>query len=278
MAAKVHRTREVCKHGIVWFVLLLTFAPFYLMVVMSFKSNTQFVRNPWFFDAFKSWHWENWAKGWSTVHDYIANSIVTSVGAVVLCLVMAVPTSYILARHRFWGRGLVYYGLVASMFLPATAATLVTLFSLLRDMALTNSLWALVIVHGVGGQVVCVFILRMFIEDIPREMFESAQIDGAGHLHQIRHIVVPMSAPVLGTLAIITFLGAWNDLMLPLVIMRDDERLTVPVGLMRLDGEYVKQWGEMMAAYTISSIPLIILFLFSMRYFVQGLSAGAIKG
>ena len=82
MAAKVHRTREVCKHGIVWFVLLLTFAPFYLMVVMSFKSNTQFVRNPWFFDAFKSWHWENWAKGWSTVHDYIANSIVTSVGAV----------------------------------------------------------------------------------------------------------------------------------------------------------------------------------------------------
>ena len=82
----------------------------------------------------------------------------------------------------------------------------------------------------------------------------------------------------MGTLAIMQFIGRWNDLMLPLILMRDDKLLTVTVGLMRLEGEYVKEWGELMAGYTISSIPLIILFLFTMKFFVKGLAAGAVKG
>jgi ABC-type glycerol-3-phosphate transport system permease component len=278
MAARVSKKSEAFKHAFIWFVLLFAFLPFYLMIVISFKDNKQFVNNPWLLDSFAELHWENWAKAWGIVQNYIANSIVTSVGAVVLCLVMSILTSYALARYRFPGRQVLYYGLVASMFLPGTAATLVTMFTLLKSLGLINNLMALVIVSAVGGQVVCVFILKQFIEDIPVELFESAQIDGAGHLQQIGHIVLPMSGSILGTLAILQFLGAWNNLMLPLVIMRDDELLTIPVGLMRLEGEYVKQWGEMMAGYSIASIPLVVLFLFTMRFFVKGLSAGAVKG
>ena len=160
-------------------------------------------------------------KGWQTVQNYIANSVVTSLSAVALCLGMALLASYALARYRFPGRGLIYYGLLATMFLPGSAASLVTLFTLLERMHLINSLWALILVGAVGGQVVCVFILRQFIEEIPRELFESAEMDGAGHLQQIRHIVVPLSGSVLGTLAIMQFISNWNNLMLPLVIMRD---------------------------------------------------------
>ncbi len=278
MAYKVNKTHEFIKHASMWFILVCAFFPLYLMLVVSFKDNEQFTTNPWFFDAISTWHWDNWTKGWGTISNYIANSVVTSVGAVVIGLGMSILASYVVARYTFPGKSIFYYGLIASMFLPGSAATLVTTFTLYQSMHLTNSLWALVISGAVGAQVVSVFILKQFIEEIPKELFESAQIDGAGHIQQITNIVLPMSGSVLGTLAIMQFLGVWNELMLPLIIMRDDQLRTIPVGLMMLDGEYVKEWGQLMAGYAIASVPLIILFMFTMRFFVKGLAAGAVKG
>ncbi len=275
---KHKRLGEWIKHGYLWFILAFAFYPLFIMVVVSFKNNEQYQANPWFFDHITTWHWENWSKAWSIVQTYIANSIVTSVAGVVLGMVMVILTSYVLARYRFPGRSFIYYGIIASMFLPGTAASLVTLFALLQEMHLINSLWALVVVGAAGGQVIGIFILKQFIEEIPKELFESAQIDGAGHVQQIFTIVLPMSGSILATVGIMKFLGLWNNVILPLVIMRDDHKLTIPVGLLRLEGEYVKQWGEMMAGYTISSLPLIILFIFTMRLFVKGLAAGAVKG
>ncbi len=272
------RLKEGIKHVIIWTVLLFTFFPFYIMIVISFKTNDQFVQNPWWFDSISEWHWENWVKAWNIVKIYLANSLVTSIGATVICLVMAVLTSYVLARHKLPGSGIIYYGLIALMFLPGTVATLVTLFTLIKSLRMLNSLWPLVIVGAAGGQAFCVFILKQFIEEIPKELFESAQIDGASHLQQVIYIVLPMCGAIIGTLAILQFIANWNNLMLPLIIIRDDFKLTVPVGLMRLQGEYVKQWGELMAGYAISSIPIVILFIFTMRLFVRGLIAGAIKG
>jgi ABC-type glycerol-3-phosphate transport system permease component len=269
---------EMLKHAFIIGVLALAFLPLYLMVVISFKDNTQFAVNPFLPDAVSTWKWANWERGWSAVADSIANSIVTSSAAVLIGLACAVLCAYVLARYRFTGSGVIYYALIATMFLPGSAATLITTFTLLKDLHLVNNLWALVIMGAVGAQVVCIFILKQFIEEIPRELFETAQIDGAGHLRQIGTIVLPMSGSVLSTLAIMQFIANWNSLMLPLILLRDPRLLTVPVGLMRLEGEYVKQWGELMAGYAIASVPLLLLFLFTMRLFVRGLSAGAIKG
>ncbi len=278
MAERTSRKAEFFKHLFLCFILFFAFFPLYVMIVVSFKTNDQFTNNPWFFDSISTWNWQNWAKGWNTVSTYIANSIVVSVSAVIICLIMGILSSYVLARYRFPGRSILYYGIVSSMFLPGTAATLVTLFTLLKSLSLINSLLALIIVGAVGGQIVCIFILKQFIEDIPKELFESAEIDGAGHLQSIFHIVLPLSGPIVGTLAIMQFLRNWNNLMLPLIVIRDDYLLTVPIGLMRLDGEYVKEWGELMAGYTIASIPLVLLFIFTMKLFIRGLTAGAVKG
>jgi ABC-type glycerol-3-phosphate transport system permease component len=276
--AKLRLLKETSKHFLLWAVLFFSFVPFILMFVISMKSNAQYVTNPWLPDAPSQWQWENWTKGWATVGHYIGNSIVTSVGSVLLCLLLAIPASYVIARYRFRGREAVYYLFVATMFLPSGAAALVTTFKLMSNMNLVNSLWSLVLLGGVGGQVSCIFILRQFIEDIPKELFESAEIDGAGHIRQMWSIMLPLSGPIIGTLSIMNFLGAWNNLILPMVLLRDDELLTIPVGLMRLDGEYVKMWGELMAGFSIASIPLVILFLFTTRFFVRGLTAGAVKG
>lgn len=278
MSGQRKRNLEWVKHGFILFILFFAFYPLFVMLVVSFKSNEQYQANPWFFDAIDTWKWENWATAWGIVRIYVSNSIATTISATALGMIMVVLTSYVLARYRFPGRSLIYYAIIASMFLPGTAASLVTLFNLLKNMGLVNSLWSLVIVGSAGGQVMGIFILKQFIEDIPKELFESAQIDGAGHLQQIWNIVLPMSGSIMGTVAILKFLQIWNNVMLPLVIMRDDDKLTIPVGLLRLEGEYVKQWGEMMAGYAIASIPLIVLFVFMMRLFVKGLAAGAIKG
>jgi len=278
--AKVQQNRieSIIKHGYLWFVLGFAFLPLYLMIVISFKSNEQFQKNPWFFDPISDWHWENWSVAWDIVKVYISNSVFVSVLGTSLTMIMVLLTAYVLARYRFPGRNLIFYAILGTMFLPGTAASLVTTFKLYDDLNLVNTIWALIVGAACGGQVMGIFLLKNFIEDIPKELFESVQLDGGGHLTQIRHVVIPMSRSVIGVALIMDFLSSWNNTIFPLIMLRDPELYTIPVGLLYLEGEYVKQWGEMMAGFAIGSIPLLILFIFSMKLFVKGLGAGAVKG
>ncbi|MGF1530441.1 MAG: carbohydrate ABC transporter permease [Puniceicoccaceae bacterium] len=278
MAKKINPAAEGLKIGYLLFIQFFAFLPLFIMIVVSFKSNEQYLANPWFFDHPSQWNWSNWSIAWDSVHGYIGNSIFVSVLSTSITLVIVLLSSYAIARYSFPGKNVIFYLVMATMFLPGTVASLVTLFDLLVALNLTNTLWALVVMGSVSGQVAGIFILRNFIEDIPKELFESAQIDGAGHLQQIRHIVLPLSASIISVTVILDFLGTWNEVILPLLLLRDDELLTIPVGLFRLDGEYVKQYGQMMAGYAIASVPLLFLFVFSMKLFVRGLSAGAVKG
>ncbi|WOO41280.1 carbohydrate ABC transporter permease [Rubellicoccus peritrichatus] len=278
MPKKISKLGEGIKLGYLCFVLFFAFVPLFIMIVVSFKSNEQYLSNPWFFDHPSTWKWGNWGIAWDTVSGYISNSIFVSVSGTAITLGIVLMASYAIARYDFPGKNVIFYLVMATMFLPGTVAALVTLFDLLMKLNLVNSLWALVVMAAVGGQVAGVFILRNFIEDIPKELFESAQLDGAGHLQQIRHIILPLSASIISVTCIMDFLGSWNNVILPLLLLRDDALLTIPVGLFRLDGEYVKQYGQLMAGYAISSVPLLLIFLFSMRLFVKGLSAGAVKG
>ena len=145
-------------------------------------------------------------------------------------------------------------------------------------MNLLKTLSSLIIVGVSGGQIFGIFMLRNFISDIPQDLFEAAEIDGANHFQQIRHVVLPLSGPILGTIGVMHFIGAWNDFILPLIIMRDHARLPVMVQLLRMAGEYIKLWGPLMAGYAIASIPIIILFVFAQRLFIKGMTEGAVKG
>ncbi|CAM2831355.1 carbohydrate ABC transporter permease [Rariglobus hedericola] len=220
---------------------------------------------------------KNWNFGLKLIGPYIANTVFVAVTGTFFTLTLAIFGAYFFARYKMPFSNVLWSAFLVLMLMPGVA-NIVPLFSLLKELSLLNTLWALVIVGVAGGQVFNIFVLRNFIEDLPKDLFEAAEMDGASHIDQIRNVVIPMSGSIIGTLSILCFLGQWNDFLLSLIILRDKELFTLGVGLIYLDGEYVKQWGQMMAAYFIASIPLIVIFLFCMRLFVRGLSAGAVKG
>lgn len=262
-------------HLFIFVILAIEFYPLYTMLNISLKDNFQFVRNPWFPEA--PFHFQNYVKAWEIVGKYISNTVVVALSSVAITFCFTLPAAYFFARFRMPGYGVMWYGFLALLMMPGIA-NLIPLFVLIKSMGLLNTLLALLLISVSAVQVFQIFILRNFIEDLPHELFEAAEIDGATHLQMIRHIVVPMSRPIISTLAILQTIAIWNDYITPMVMIRDDSRLTLSAGLVKLDGEYVKMWGEMMSGYTIASIPLVLVFLFTMRTFVKGLSAGAIKG
>lgn len=264
-------------HLVIWAFLLIELFPLYMMMQVSFKDNDGFIQNPWLPANPATWQWENWRFGLKTIGPYVINTFFVAGVGTIITLTLAVLGAYFFARYKMPGARALWAAFLLLMLLPSVA-NLVPLFSLLRGLHLLNTLWALMIVGVAGAQVFNIFVLRQFIEELPKDLFEAAEMDGAGHLKQIRHIVLPLSAPVIGTLAVLAFLAKWNDFLLPLVILRDKQLFTLGVGLIYLDGEYLKDWGQIMAAYVIASIPLFVVFLFTMRLFVRGLSAGAIKG
>ena len=269
--------RDWSKHLFILFFILIELFPLYMMFQVSFKDNATFIRQPWLPANPFTWHWENWSFAFHLILPYIANTVFVAVTGTVASLFLAILGAYFFARHKLPCSGLLWAAFLALMLMPGVV-NITPLFMLLKSLKLLNTLWALVLVGIAGGQVFNIFVLRNFIEDLPRDLFEAAEMDGASHLQQVINIVIPMSGPIIGTLAILSFLSMWNDFLLPLIVLRDQDLFTLGVGLIYLDGEYVKQWGQIMAAYFVASIPLIVVFLFTMRLFVRGLSAGAIKG
>lgn len=268
------RTIEVAKHALVLVVLGAAFFPLYVMVSISLKTNKQFYKNPYTPET--PVHLENYVQGWEIIGTSIPNTVFLAVVSTAGTLVVALLAAYVFGRYKFPGKTFLWSALMILMLMPGVA-NLVPLFTLLRDLGLLNTYSALVVTGISAGQVFNVYILRSYIEETPDSLFEAAEMDGAGHLRQIWEIVMPMNGSIIATLACLMFVGSWNNFLLPLLVLRDPGKLPTAVALFRLEGAYVREWGPTMAAYAISAVPLLILFLFTMRFFVRGVGAGALK-
>ena len=266
---------RTAKHLTICSVILLAFLPLYLMFIVSLKNNDQFYSNPAVLTT--PLHWINWKVAWEMITPCLANSVFISATSTLATLFLALCSSYFFARYQMPFSNFIWNAILILMMMPAIA-NLIPLFRLLRDLNLINTLSALIIVGASGGQIFAIFVLRSFVEDIPKDLFEAAEIDGASHFQQMMIIVVPLAGPILGTVGVMNFISQWNDFVMPLIVIRDHARLPVMVQLLRMAGEYIKLWGPLMAGYAMASIPVIVLFVLTMKLFTKGLTEGGVKG
>ncbi|NOZ27518.1 MAG: carbohydrate ABC transporter permease [Chloroflexi bacterium] len=155
--------------------------------------------------------------------------------------------------------------------------TLAPRFILVRNLGLLNHPLALILPWIAGGQVLSTWLMRTYFQSIPAELFEAARIDGASDLHVFRLVAVPLARPMLATIAISTLIGTWNDLIWPLVTISDRRWMPLAQGLVQFSSSFETEWGPLFAGYVIASLPLLVVFIFTARYFVAGLTSGAIK-
>lgn len=268
--------RDLPKHLVIWGILLLELFPFWLMLQTSLKDNRLFYENPFLPAPPSQWVWSNYLEAGRLLLPAIANSLAVAVVVTVGTLFFALLGAYFYGRKRLpWSRPL-WIVFLSVMLLPA-GVNLVPLFSLLDQLNLVNSLFGLTALGIAGGQAFCILLLRSQIEDIPREYFDAAEMDGASHWSQLWHIALPFCKPALATLAVLVFLNQWNDFLLPLILLRDPELFTVSVRLIYLDGEYIKHWGQLTAAFTLATLPLLFILLAASGVFVRGFGRPSLR-
>jgi multiple sugar transport system permease protein len=273
------RTRELIEQGLIIGVLLLllflTLVPIVLMIVFSLKDNGQIYGRFWALPNPVRWH--NYIDGYLVMWRYIVNTLVSSITSVVAVVLLSSLSGYVFARHRFPFKEPIYLIILSLLMIPGVL-TLIPAFILVKQLGLLNTPWVLILPWTAGGQVFGILLCRSFFATLPQELFDAGRIDGASEFALYWRLALPLSWPILVTLAIMHLISTYNDFIWPLITVTSAEVQVVSVGLTQFTSQFgVTDWGPRMAAYTVATIPLVILFVFGMRYYVRGITSGAIK-
>ena len=274
-ARRRENSGQAALYAILLVLLFLTFIPILLLAVLSLKDNGQIYGRFWAFP--RPYRWENYVTGWRGIRGYIFNSMLTSGVSTLANVVLASLAGYVFARHRFPGKEFIYAAVLSLMMVPYVL-TLIPAYVLINRLGLDNTYWGLILPWSSGGQVLGLLLTRSFFSSLPEEFFDAARIDGASELHALTRICVPLSRPILITLAIMRIVTTYNNFLWPLIVIASPRFQVVSVGLTQFTSDIgITDIGAQMAAYVVSTVPLLLIFAFGMRYYIQGITAGGIK-
>ncbi|MGE5226322.1 MAG: carbohydrate ABC transporter permease [Planctomycetaceae bacterium] len=261
---------------------LVMIVPFYWTFATSFKppgdifaSPPKWIPSPWtlqnYRDVFTLLNFDR----------YLVNSVIVTAAIVGLNIVFDTSAAYAFAKLEFPGRNFLFFMLLITLMVPFQ----VNLIPLYRIMVGLHKVTPLLGIDSYSGivlpgmiQVFGIFLMRQFLQSIPDEVLESARVDGASEFRILRSVIFPLAAPGMATLAIFTFLGAWNDFLWPLIVINDPKYYTLPVGLALLQQRNTINWGDTMAGTVLTAAPMVVIFLLLQRRFIEGLTAGSVKG
>lgn len=257
-------------------IVFLTLYPLLYMFMNSFKNQGGIKSNPWFPD-FQHIHFENYKFALEVVPHSILNSVIVSLTTAAGILVVASITAYIFARFEFPFKSILFTAIIMVMMIPGIL-TFIPTFVVVKNLGLIDSYWVMILPGIAGGQVFSIFLLRSFFEQVPNELLESARIDGAKEKTVLLKVILPLSISMFMTLGVLNVLSSWNSYIWPLVTLKNSAKWTIPIAINYLTvTNYDINITLQFAAYVVASVPLIVLFAFTMDYFIEGLTSGAVK-
>ena len=273
---KLTKFQLLLAYGALLFYSLITAVPLLVMFFNGFKDMRGIFTEP--FSLPWPIRFDNYVTAWTEANFsiYTINSVLITSVSVLAILLVASMAAYILARYSFPLRRFLYLYFLSGLVLPARLA-IIPLFLLMRSLGLIDTRLSLVLVYTAAGLPFSIFLLTTFCRAIPREIEESARMDGARPFQIYWYIMLPLLRPALATVGIFNFVSIWNDFFFPLIFIQSDSKSTIPLGVSTFFGEYSVRWDLLFAGLNIAIIPIVILFIFASRQFMQGLTQGAIK-
>ncbi|MBK8024834.1 MAG: carbohydrate ABC transporter permease [Chloroflexi bacterium] len=271
---------ELFSRALVYFVFVvlavIAIYPMIWTVSNSLKTDVDLFENTWEFP--QSPRWANYERAWEFgIARYMVNSVLVTASSVFGTIVISTMAAYALARFRFPGQNVLFFFILGGLML-APQVTLIPLFRTLVNLGIYNTYFALILPNIAFGIPFTTFLLRAYIMGLPREIEEAAYIDGAGSFGVFRHVIVPLSRPMIASAIVLESMRVWNEFMFALTFIESNDLKTMPVGIMSFTSALRTEFTVVMAGLVITALPMILVFLIAQRQFIRGLSAGGIKG
>ena len=258
-------------------VVLQTIYPLLWVLFGSLKSKQDLINNVWGPPA--SFVLQNYVEAWQIagLGSRVLNSVLVTALALAILVAVATPCAYAISRLHFRGRGLVTMAIVAAMLVPPQVMA-IPLFTVARDLGIINSRIGIAFIYAATSMPLSVFILRSFFLSLPMEIEDAGRVDGASRLTILTRIMLPLVRPGVALIVIFGFIEIWNDFFLAFLLLREPSVQTIPLGLVAFFQQYDSLWNQYFAALTITTLPVIAVFILMQRQFIAGLTAGAVKG
>ncbi len=265
----------ICLAVLIILFLMIAY-PLFWMVMSSFKSYDDIYQNVWSLP--EVWHFENYVNAWQKgISGYFKNSVIVTVSTVAGVLLIASLCAYGLSRYNFKGLNVILLFCMGGMMLSPQVC-LIPLYGLLKTLHIHNTYFAMILPYIAFRLPISVLLIRSYFLSIPKELEESATLDGCTPFGTFIRIFVPISKPILLTCTVLTSYYSWNEFLFSIIFIDSDSLKTIPSGLMNFRDALQTDWGILLAGMVLAALPIIILFIFMQKYFIRGMTAGSVKG
>ncbi|OXM83788.1 carbohydrate ABC transporter permease [Paenibacillus rigui] len=246
-----------------------------MLLMMSLKYRDQVIHHFW--TPSVPLHFSNYAQAFLQLWPFLWNSILITSGIILCVLINSTLAGYAFARFTFWGKSVLYYLIIMLMMVPAFLI-LIPQFILFKELGLINTYWAQICGPMAGASAMATMLIRTFFEGLSESLLQAAEVEGAGELRIYWQIALPLSVPIVSTVAVMNALLGWNNYVWPLVVTSGDQVKPIILALGSVHGSLDQVQGLQFAGYVLASVPLLLLFLFATKSFESGITAGAVKG